>query len=111
MLAGGFPGIRVRLHGSEALGEAVLDEPVPGGERYARLTDDGAVRERVNVEALSDPLAGYTRRHYEALSHVIGGEDVVDLPRLADGYAAQAILDAALGATERWATVAGPDAS
>jgi predicted dehydrogenase len=105
VLAGGFPGIKVRLHGSEALGEAILDESVPGGERYARFADDGTVRDRVELEPLADFVSGYTRRHYEALVRAVRGEQADDLPRLADGFATQAILEAALRATERWADV------
>jgi len=111
VLAGGFPGIKVRLHGSEALGEAVLDESVPGGERYARLADDGTVRDRVELEPLADFVSGYTRRHYEALIRAVHGQPADELPRLADGFATQAILEAALRATEHWADVSAPGAA
>jgi predicted dehydrogenase len=110
VLAGGFPGIRVRLHGSEALTEAVLDEAVPDGERYARIADDGTVREQVELEALGEAFSAYARRHYEELVRAVRGERADALPRLGDGAAAQAILEAALQATERWVSVRPPGA-
>ena len=104
VLAGGFPGIRVRLHGSEALGEAVLDESVDG-ESYVRIGDDARVRERVELEPVAGGISGYTRRHYAALLSALGGNSPTGLPTLRDGAAAQAVLEAALAATERWADV------
>jgi len=109
VLAGGFPGIRVRLHGSEALGEAVLDESVDG-EMYVRIGDDARIRERVPLEPVAGGIAGYTRRHYAALLESIGGSSA-GLPSLRDGAAAQAVLEAALAATEQWAAVAQLDFS
>lgn len=108
VLAGGFPGIRVRLHGSEALGEAVLDESVPARERYVRISDDATVREAVELPPVGGGVAGYTRRHYQALieAHREGSANGGALPDLRDGAETQAILEAALGATEHWATVA-----
>jgi predicted dehydrogenase len=104
VLAGGFPGIRVRLHGSEGLGEAVLDESV-GGEMYVRIGDDARVRERIDLERVPGGISGYTRRHYAALVDMFGGRAADGLPSLHDGAATQAILEAALQATERWADV------
>ena len=105
VLAGGFPGIKVRLHGSEALGEAVLDQSVPGGERYKRLGDNG-VEEQVELEPLGEAMPAYTRRHYQELVRVLEGERSDVLPRLIDGAATQAVLEAALEATESWVVVA-----
>ena len=105
VLAGGFPGIKVRLHGSEALGEAVLDESLPGGERYVRIGDDASVRDRIELEPVGG-ISGYTRRHYDAFVRALGGEWTGGLPTLRDGAAAQSVLEAALGATERWVEIA-----
>lgn len=105
VLAGGFPGIRVRLHGSDALGEAILDQSAVGGERYVRIGDNGAVREEVQLEPLRDGVASYTLRHYEALVAAVLGERAADLPTFADGLATQVVLEAALRANERWADV------
>ena len=105
VLSGGFPGIRVRLHGSELLGEALLDESLPEREQYVRIGDDATVRERVGLEPVSGGLSGYTRRHYEGLLSTLGGRPVVDLPDLQDGAETQAILEAALTATDRWSDV------
>jgi predicted dehydrogenase len=98
VLAGGFPGIRVRLYGSELAAEAVLDG---GRERYLRLADDGSVREEVGLEPLGDAFSAYARRHYAAF---LAGDPSV--PTLGDGARAQRVLEAALAATESWATVA-----
>lgn len=102
VLAGGFPGIRVRIHGSEALGEAVLDESVADGETYVRIGDDATIRERVKLEPVGGGISGYTRRHYAALVRALGGAPAGGLPDLGDGAATQAVLEAALDATERW---------
>jgi predicted dehydrogenase len=104
LLAGGFPGIRVRLHGSEALGEAVLDESVDG-EAYVRIGDDARIRERVELEPVPGGVSGYTRRHYAALVDALRGRPAEGLPSLHDGASTQAVLEAALQATERWADV------
>lgn len=102
VLAGGFPGIRVRLHGSEALGEAVLDESVPGGESYVLIGDDATVLTRVDLKPLQGGIAAYTHRHYEAFVGALDGVADPALPSLRDGAATQAVLEAALLATERW---------
>jgi predicted dehydrogenase len=111
VLSGGFPGIRVRLHGSELLGEAVLDESVPGGEVYRRISGDGRVRESVGLEPLGDTFSGYARRHYEALLASLDGPADRALPTFEDGARTQAVLEAAIAATERWTAVAGPAAA
>jgi predicted dehydrogenase len=105
VLTGSFPGIKVRLHGSEALGEAVLDQSVPGGERYTRLGDNG-VEDQVELEPLGEAMSAYAHRHYRELVRVLEGERSYVLPRLIDGAATQAVLEAALEATESWVVVA-----
>jgi predicted dehydrogenase len=112
VLAGGFPGIRIRLHGSEALAEAVLDETVLGGECYRLLSPNGAVAEEIELEPLDDRFSAYAERHYRALVAVMRGGAPGVLPSLAEGARVQVVLEAALGATERWievgATAAAP---
>lgn len=105
VLAGGFPGIRVRLHGSEALGEAILDESVDG-ETYVRIGDDARIRDRVELDRVPGGISGYTGRHYAALLDALAGGDPPGLPTLHDGASAQAVLEAAIAATERWVDVA-----
>ena len=105
VLAGGFPGIKVRLHASEALGEAVLDESVPGGERYTRSSGDARIVEQVELEQKGDAMSAYARRHYQELLRVLEGRDSDWLPRLYDGAATQVVLEAALEATESWVKV------
>jgi hypothetical protein len=82
----------------------VLDESV-GGETYVRIGDDARVRERIELERVPGGISGYTRRHYEALVDAFEGRAADGLPSLHDGAATQAILEAALRATERWADV------
>ena len=105
VLAGGFPGIKVRLHGSESLGEAVLDESVAGGERYVRLGGDGRSAEQVKLEPMGEPMSAYAHRHYQELLRELGGAESDLLPRLSDGAATQTVLEAALQATESWISV------
>ena len=104
ILAGGFPGIRVRVHGSDGLGEAVLDEAVDG-ETYVRIGDDARIRDCVELEPVTGGISAYTRRHYSGLVDALHGRPANELPSLGDGAATQAVLEAALQATERWAEV------
>jgi predicted dehydrogenase len=107
VLSGGFPGITLRLHGSRLLAEVVLDERVPGGERYRRRGLDGRVIEEVGLEPLGEAESAYARRHWAAvLRGLDAGEAPAGLPTFEDGARIQRVLEAALQATERWVEVA-----
>lgn len=105
VLSGGFPGIHVRLHGSELLGEATLDQRFPGGEAYRRIGSDGNAHEELALDRLTDTFSAYARRHYGALFAALRGGREGDLPTFEDGASAQAVLEAAVAATERWTCV------
>jgi len=110
VLSGSIPGIRIRLHGSEGLGEVEMSATVPGGQAYRRMALDGSIREEVALEPLSDPACGYASRHLADLVAIARGAPPRypdTLPTLDDGARVQVVLEAALSATERWATVGG----
>jgi predicted dehydrogenase len=107
VLSGGFPGIRLRLHGSRLLADVVLDERVPGGERYRRRGPDGRVVEEVELEPVGEAQSGYARRHWaDVLRALDTGQAPAGLPSFEDGARIQQVLDAALQATDRWVEVA-----
>jgi predicted dehydrogenase len=107
VLSGGFPGIRLRLHGSRLLAEVVLDERVPGGERYRRRGQDGRLLEEVELEPLGEAHSAYARRHWaDVLRALDAGEAPAGLPTFEDGARIQRVLEAALQATGRWVELA-----
>jgi predicted dehydrogenase len=108
VLTGSIPGIKVRLHGANGLGEAVLSESVPGGQVYRRYRLDGTELEEVALEPLGEPRSAYARRHVaDFVSLVQGARPRFEhtLPTFADGARVQAVLETALDATRRWARV------
>jgi predicted dehydrogenase len=108
VLSGNFPGIRIRLHGSEGLGEVRLSEAIPGGEEYRRLPLDGGTGECVPIEPLVDTISAYARRHIADFAAVIAQGPIAragTLPTLQDGALVQDVLDAAIRGTAGWASV------
>ena len=113
VLSGSIPGIRIRLHGSEGLGEVEMSQTLRGHQVYRRYELDGSVREEVELEPLGDPRSAYAFRHLtDFVARVRGGRPTHEetLPTLADGARVQRVLDAALGATKHWAAVRDGDA-
>jgi predicted dehydrogenase len=113
VLSGSIPGIRVRLHGSEGLGEVEMSQTLHGYQVYRRYELDGSVREEVELEPLGDPRSAYALRHLtDFVARVRGDRPTHEgtLPTLADGARVQRVLEAALGATKRWAAVRDGDA-
>ena len=97
VLAGGFPGIRVVVHGSEGTGEVVLDDALPVAESYRRYDLTGRVVEEWEYEPVAHHE--YARRQLADLLACCAGTaptHVDTLPSLADGAAVQALLDRAL---------------
>jgi predicted dehydrogenase len=97
VLAGGFPGIRIVVHGSSGTGEVVLDDARPVAETYRRYDLSGRVVDARDVDPV--PRHEYARRQLADLLAVSAGrrpEFVDTLPTLADGAAVQALLDRAL---------------
>ena len=108
VLSGTIPGIRVRVHGSEGLGEAELNKNLPGEQAYRRYGLNGMVTEEVALEPLGDAGSAYARGHFADFLAAIRGEPPLypsTLPSLVDGARVQDVLQTALTATERWADV------
>lgn len=108
VLTGSIPGIRIRVHGSEGLGEVELNQALRGEQAYRRFDLDGSLREEVALEALGTSGPAYARRHFQDLIARIQGEEPVfdsTLPTFDDGARVQDVLEAALGATEAWRNV------
>lgn len=108
VLSGTIPGIKVRVHGSEGLGEVELNAHLPGEQAYRRFALDGALREDVPLEPLGPSGPAYARRHLADFVTRIDGREPLyhsTLPTLADGARVQDVLESAIGATERWVTI------
>ena len=108
LLTGGFPGIRIRLHGSRGLAEVELNETIPGGERYSHYELDGRLRETVPTAALEHGPSSYARWHLADLVSAMTGHnraDVEVLPTIQQAADTQRVLDSALAATESWAQI------
>ena len=107
LLNGGFPGIRIRLHGSRALGEVQVDDGLPGGQRYALSAPFGAAPAEQPLPPLQGIQTDAPRRHLAAFVASLRGEafPADTLPTLQQGADVQAVLDAALAATTAWQPV------
>jgi predicted dehydrogenase len=108
VLSGSVPGIRVRVHGSEGLGEVEMSQTVIGHQVYRRYDLDGSVREDVELEPLGDPGSAYALRHLTDFVAKVRADRPTHegtLPTFADGARVQRVLEAALGATQHWAAV------
>ncbi len=108
VLSGGFPGIRIRLHGSQALAEVWVDDRLPGGQRYLISDALGQSGVEQNVPPLEGIQMDAPRRHLAAFVAWIAGTPRPDetLPTLRQGAEVQAVLEAALKATTTWQAVA-----
>jgi predicted dehydrogenase len=112
VLAGGFPGIRIRVHGSEALAEVHLDHRLPGGQAYRIGSPTAPALEEERIEPLQDPRNDATRRHIADLIAAITGmpqRHAGTLPTLEDGARAQEVLEASLAANGGGAQVQRAD--
>jgi predicted dehydrogenase len=108
VLSGSIPGIRIRLHGSEGLGEVELSETVPGGQAYRRIALDGSIAEEVALESLENRTSAYAVRHLRDFIAGVQGNAIrykATMPTLADGARVQLVLEAALAATSQWVEV------
>ena len=107
VLAGGVPGVRVRVHGSAGAAEAELGEHLPGGERYRRLSLDGGPAEHVPLSEDAGGRSGYAHRHLRDFLGWHGSESTGTMPTLAQAASVQRVLDTAAKATDRWLAVPG----
>ena len=106
VLTGGFPGTRVKLHGSEAVGEVLLDDRLPGGQRYLFAPAFGPGGEARTLPAMAIPRSDAATRHITAfLEQVRGGGANATLPTLAQAAHVQDVLAAALRAEKQWQQV------
>jgi predicted dehydrogenase len=106
VLAGEPPGLRVRVHGSEGAAEAVLDQSLPGGEAYRRLSVDGRpVAER---ELPFQPELGRSRyavHHLGDFCRALRGHPPIfsqTMPTFEEAARVQTVLDTVLEATDLW---------
>lgn len=108
VLTGTIPGIKIRVHGSEGLGEVELNQTLPGEQAYRRYELNGSLREEVLLEPLGEGGSAYARRHLaDFVAHIDGQAPLYHstLPTLGDGAHVQDILEGALGSTEHWAAI------
>lgn len=112
VLTGTIPGIKIRLHGSEGLGEVELNQTLSGEQAYRRFNLNGSIREDVGLEPLGESGSAYARRHLADFLASIHGEAPLypsTLPTLDDGARVQDVLETALRSTEHWSSVGTAD--
>lgn len=104
VLPGGFPGIRVRLHGSAGTAEAVLGSGRDGSERYLRWSPRGEVVADVDLTpegAGPGVYAGRQLRDFVAMAAGRPAEHPDSMPTMREALHVQHVLDTALRATTR----------
>ena len=104
VLSGGVPGIKVRFHGSEGLGEAEVGFARTGVHTYRRLMPNGC-GEDVPLTVETDGVWLYARRHLDDLlcrTRGLPSPYPGTLPTFDDGARVQHTIDAALQATAGW---------
>lgn len=106
VLSGGFPGTRIKLHGSEAVGEVLLDDRMPGAQRYHFAPALGSGGGERAVAPMANPRSDAAMRHIAAfLAQARNGEAHSSLPTLAQAAHVQDVLAAALRADKQWQQV------
>ena len=104
VLPGGFPGIRVRLHGSAGTGEAVLGSAGDGSERYLRWSPRGEVVTDLDLtpaDASHGVYAGRQLRDFVALAAGRPAGHPDTMPTIREALHVQDVLDTALRATAK----------
>jgi predicted dehydrogenase len=99
VLSGSFPGLSLRVHGSDGLGEAVLSQGPTPGEVYRHFDLDGTLFREVPLDPPGPDASAYTSRHYHDFHTALRGERSElpgTLPALADGARVHGVLAAAL---------------
>lgn len=107
VLTGGFPGTRVKLHGSEAVGEVLLDDRLPEGQRYHFAPAYGPGGGDRAVEAMGERRSDAATRHIAAFVASVRNKTSVNvtLPTLSQAAHVQDVLAAALVADRQWQLV------
>jgi predicted dehydrogenase len=111
VLSGGFPGIRIRLHGAKGLGEVWVDDRIPGGQRYRLSPPLGAIGDDQPLTAMKELRSDAARRHlgdFLTLLRAEPPEHGDTLPTLGQAAHVQDVLEAALAATTAWQSVEPP---
>jgi predicted dehydrogenase len=101
VLGGGFPGITVRVHGSQGRGEVFLGAEPRAQEHYVRRDATGAVAESLDLSSGALGKAARVARHLSDFVAVItGGTERYPgtLPTLESSAHVQRVLDTALRA-------------
>jgi 1,5-anhydro-D-fructose reductase (1,5-anhydro-D-mannitol-forming) len=102
VLGGGFPGIRVHLHGSAGSGEALIGESQDGREVYLRRSPEGQIIKELDLTPTHPSMATYASRHLRDFLAVISGTAVRypdTMPTISSSVHVQHVLDSALRAT------------
>ena len=106
VLSGGFPGTRVKLHGAKAVGEVLLDDRLPEGQRYHFAPAFGPGGGDRAVPPMAERRSDAATRHIAAfLARVRDVASSSTLPTLAQAAHVQDVLAAALAAEAQWQTV------
>ena len=107
VLSGGFPGTRIKLHGSRAIGEVLLDDRMPNGQSYRVSLANLPVGSDETVEPMREPRSDATRRHIAAFLATASGTSAMQstLPTLSQAAHVQDVLAAALRAEDSWQSV------
>jgi predicted dehydrogenase len=108
VLTGGFPGIRIRLHGAKGLGEVWVDDRIPGGQRYRLSPPMGAIGDDQPLAPMQELRSDAARRHLGDFLTLLRGkppEHGDTLPTLGQAAHVQDVLEAALAATTAWQAV------
>ncbi len=107
VLSGGFPGTRIRLHGSKAVGEVLIDDRLPEGQSYFFAPAYGPGGGYRKVELMTNPHTDAATRHIASFMASVRGnnESQSTLPSLTQAAHVQDVLAAALLAENQWQDV------
>lgn len=107
VLSGGFPGTKVKLHGSQAVGEVLLDDRLPDGQRYSFGPAYGDLGADRSVAPMGERRRDAATRHIAAFLKSVRekGAPHTTLPTLAQAAHVQDVLAAALKAETQWQDV------
>lgn len=104
VLTGAFPGIRLRVHGSEGMADVLLGERFDGTERYLRYAPSGELIKDADLTPARPGKAIYAERHMRDFLALIAGGEVRfpdTIPTIRAAAHVQHVLDTALRAAGR----------
>jgi hypothetical protein len=103
VLGGGFPGIRVHLHGSAGSGEVLIGESPDGRELYQRRSPEGQIFKELDLTPAHPSMATYASRHLRDFLAILSGSAVRypdTMPTISGSLHVQHVLDTMLRATQ-----------